>query len=452
MKPWLNKIWFYFLRSLIYVKRALVWILKYIWQIVVWLVNLLRKTIGFRIYKLGFKIQKYTGKLRIPWDSRLAELIGKRSVLQAIFFLVVLFILIPHSQLYTAEAIEIPGRKTLLYKIIGPGAQDFSLEEVSVNFTAVVSQETQTWKEGAVMTKPQTSYGQIILEPQEISNITSGGEAISKPTIIPGANLPTGVGETTKRTKIVYHIVEPGDTVGYLAEKYHISVATILWANNLSSWSLIRPGDKLKILPVSGLVHKVIKNDTISKIAKQYEAKADDIVRFNSLKEDGSDIIAGEELLIPGGVKPKPVYTTTRVYSSFSSVSAPPASSEGISGSGYLWPTSVRRITQYYGWRHTGLDIGGKVGTPLYASQAGRVIKSQCGWNGGYGCYVIIDHGGGVQTLYGHASRLYVSVGDSVAQGQTIAAMGSTGRSTGSHVHFEVIVNGRKLNPLSYIR
>jgi len=451
MKPWLNKIWFYLLRSLIYVKRVLVWILRYIWRSIVWLVNLLRKTIGFRIYKLGFKIQKYTGKLHIPWDSRLAELIGKRSVLQVVLFVIVLVIMSPHSQLYTAESMEIPGRETLLYKIIGPGEQDFSLEEISVDFTAIVPQETQTWKEGAVMAQPSVTTGHVALQAQEISSVTAGGEALSKPTIIPGAVLPTGDAGGTGRTEIVYHVVEPGDTVGYLAEEYRISVATVLWANNLSSWSLIRPGDKLKILPVSGLVHKVVKNDTISKIAKKYKSEAEAVIKFNSLKEDGSDIVVGEELLIPGGVKPQTVYRSRRVYSSFSSVSAPP-SSGGVSGSGYLWPTSARRITQYYGWRHTGLDIGGPVGTPLYASRAGRVTKSQCGWNGGYGCYVTLNHGGGIQTIYAHASRLYVKVGDTVAQGQTIAAMGSTGRSTGSHIHFEVQVNGYRMNPLRYIR
>jgi len=80
------------------------------------------------------------------------------------------------------------------------------------------------------------------------------------------------------------------------------------------------------------------------------------------------------------------------------------------------------------------------------------VIKSQCGWNGGYGCYIILDHGGGVHTLYGHASLLYVSIGESVTQGQTIALMGSTGRSTGPHVHFEVRRGGVRENPLQYVK
>jgi len=150
---------------------------------------------------------------------------------------------------------------------------------------------------------------------------------------------------------------------------------------------------------------------------------------------------------------PTPVYVApVRKYTQLSNIAAPPPSVAAPAGSGYLWPAGVRYISQYFGWRHTGLDIAGKIGTGLYASRAGTVTRSQCGWNGGYGCYIIIDHGNGITTLYGHASRLYVSVGEYVSQGQTFAAMGSTGRSTGSHLHFEVRVNGARQNPLRYIR
>ena len=120
-------------------------------------------------------------------------------------------------------------------------------------------------------------------------------------------------------------------------------------------------------------------------------------------------------------------------------------------GNKMQWPTVGYRITQYYSWRHTGLDIGNKVGTPLYAADSGVVEKA--GWNsGGYGNMVLINHGGGIKTRYAHASKLYVKVGDHVSKGEAVAAMGSTGRSTGPHIHFEVIINGRLLNPLNYIR
>ena len=449
------KILFYLLKSLVYIKRALFWILDYVWLFITKISELFKNTIGFRIYKLWFHVQKWTGRFHIPWDSRMIELLGKRSTLQIVLFIVIVAIMIPHSKLYTRKSTEIPGQQTLLYQLVGPGYQDFALEEISVDLAVLAPQETESWKQGAVTAQPGTTgNSQLVPQEQEISSISAGGTAVTKPSILPGATLPSTSGPTG-RTEIVYHTVKTGEIIGTIAEKYSISVATILWANNLSIRSYIRPGDELKILPVSGLVHKVKRGDTISKLAKTYSTSAEKIIKSNKLKDDGSDIVIGEELLVPGGAKPAPKYTytpPTRQYSQLSSISAPPPSAGAPAGSGYLWPTDAKRITQYYGWRHTGLDIGGPVGTAVYASKAGKVTRSQCGWNSGYGCYLIIDHGGGVQTVYAHNSRLYVKVNESVVQGQTIAAMGSTGRSTGPHIHFEVRVNGRRMNPLKYIR
>ncbi|MCX6799704.1 MAG: LysM peptidoglycan-binding domain-containing M23 family metallopeptidase [Candidatus Falkowbacteria bacterium] len=108
------------------------------------------------------------------------------------------------------------------------------------------------------------------------------------------------------------------------------------------------------------------------------------------------------------------------------------------------------RITQYYSWRHTGLDIANKIGTPLYAAEAG--VVEYVGWGKGYGNQVVINHGGGKMTRYAHASKVYVKKGQKVARGEAVAAMGSTGWSTGPHIHFEVIINGVKYNPLNYIK
>jgi murein DD-endopeptidase MepM/ murein hydrolase activator NlpD len=455
MHKYFYKILLSLLKVLVYLKRLVFWVGSIIGDILSLIFKIFRNTIGFRLYKIKFQLQKYTRRLRIPKDTQIVELIGKRSTLQIALFVVVLAIMMPHSKLYTRDTTKIPGRDTLLYQIIGPGEQDFNLEEVTINFATIAPKETDTWKQGSVQALPsQTINSQIAVQQQDLSSITLGGTAVTKPNIIAGANLPTSSGDTG-RTTIINYTVQPGDTIGAIAEKYSISVATILWSNNLSSYSLIRPGDNLKILPISGLIHKVKSGDTLSKLAKIYDTDIDKIIEANVLKEDGSDIIVGEELVIAGGTKPRPVYSytpTTRKYNQLSSVAAPPPSPSAPAGSGYLWPTNVRRITQYYGWRHTGLDIGGPTGSPLYASKAGTITRSQCGWNGGYGCYVIIDHGGGIQTLYGHASRLYVSTGERVVQGQTIAAMGNTGRSTGPHIHFEVRINGRRMNPLTYIK
>lgn len=447
----------FFLRGLVYIKRAVVWFIKILGQGIVVGARAFQRTLGFRLYKLWFVIQKWLGKLRIPWDSRAIEFLGKRSMLQVAFFIVCIVVMIPHSKLYTRDTATIAGRETLLYSLVGPGNQDFDVEEVYADVTSVDQKETEAgWREGAVSATVASGVGvETPKETQEITAISAGGSALTKPSIMTGATLPTAEESLiTGRTEVVIYEVQPGDVIGQIAEKYNISVNTILWANNLTARSYIRPGDQLKILPTSGLVHKVKSGDTVIKIARTYDADAADIIKANRLQKDGADIVIGEDLVIPGGEKPRPVYSSYRASapSSIRDVAAPPPSVSAPAGSGYLWPTSVRRISQYFGWRHTGLDIAGPSGSAIYAARGGRVIKSQCGWNGGYGCYIIIDHGGGVRTLYAHHSRLYVSVGQQVSQGQTIAAMGTTGRSTGNHLHFEVIVNGRKQNPLRYIR
>ncbi len=452
MQKHLYKTLFVLLKATIYLKKALIWLLTASFHGLGAFFGALFGFIGLRLFKLRLIAKKIAGHLNIPWDNRVMEIIGSRTLLQISLLIVILFITIPQSKIYKVDAAQIPGRQTLLYQLVGPGDLDFSLEEVAADSQPSFTPPIDSWKQGAVVVAPSAISGQAAINiNQEISGLSAGGTAVNKPIIMPGAALPTSGGFA--RVNTIYHEVMSGETIGAIAEQYGISLATILWSNNLTARSYIRPGDKLKILPTSGVIHKVKKGDTIIKIANLYNTTPEKIIKSNKLKEDGTDMVIGEELLVPDGRMPAPVYVApVRRYTQLSSVSAPPPSVAAPAGSGYLWPTAVRRITQYYGWRHTGLDIGGPIGTALYAARSGTVIRSQCGWNGGYGCYIIIAPGGGVTTLYGHATKLYVTVGEQVTQGQTIALMGSTGRSTGPHLHFEVRVNGAKQNPLKYIR
>lgn len=140
--------------------------------------------------------------------------------------------------------------------------------------------------------------------------------------------------------------------------------------------------------------------------------------------------------------------------------SMPRNSMPSFSGGRMGWPCASPNLTSYFGYRvhpifgtrklHAGIDVGAGTGTPIYAAADGVVIES--GWTGGYGKAVIIDHGGGIATLYGHSSQLYVAPGQAVRRGQLIAAIGSTGFSTGPHLHFEVRINGSPVDPLAYIR
>jgi len=296
--------------------------------------------------------------------------------------------------------------------------------------------------------------------------ITSGEEEASPTTTAPeveyNENTTTltmgGLALTTTndkltphtRTEVENYVVQPGDTVTSIAKQFGISINSILWSNNLSSYSIIRPGDTIKILPFSGIIHTVVSGDTLESIAKKYQSNTTEIVKTNNL--DNDKLALGIDLLIPGGIRPtpKPVYKTPTVPAQTNTVITNVAPAKD-SGTKLLWPAQSHRINQYYSWRHTGLDINGHIGDPIYASENGTVEVS--GWNnGGYGYYIIINHSNGIKTLYAHNSQLLVSKGDTVSRGDVIAYIGSTGRSTGPHIHYEVRVNGSQVNPLLYTK
>ena len=280
-----------------------------------------------------------------------------------------------------------------------------------------------------------------------------------------GALMPQtipGSGAVAHRTQIEQYAVAPGDTLSDIADKFGVSIATILWENNLTVHDFIKPGQKLTILPTSGITYKVKKGDTVAKIAAANGVDPNDIKNWNNIVDE-TVLATGESLIIPGGKivpppapkpKPKPIASPLKIFSK-----PPDASDSGVTD--MVWPTTSHIVTQPYGiWSlvdhgiHTGLDLGGPKGTPLFAADDGIVTHSGCGksCSGGYGYYIDIDHGDGIMTRYGHTSVRYVTVGQQVHRGETIGLMGSTGHSTGPHLHFEVRVNGRYTNPLPYIR
>lgn len=450
------------LKLLIYTKRGLLYSLQQIWRGLIVVDKAYRKSIGFSIYKFIFHIKKKFTVVNILRKYSVVDLVGERGLLQALLLVVLIFVSFPQSSLYARSNLKVPGEKTLLYKIVGPGELDYSsLEEVTGSDLSLISPESskvESWKTGSVVVSPiSNTQGEI--NQQEIAGTAVGGTALIKPLIIPGANIRPETNEikSPTRTAIVYYEVQPGDVIGAIAQKFGISVNSILWANNLSFRSYIRPGDKLRILPTDGIVYKVVRGDTIQKIARLYQANAEQIANFNNLAVSGKGLTVGQELIIPNGkqIVNNVVKATSKPIiksSILGGIVAPIPSISAPAGTSFLWPTAAGIITQYYGWRHTGLDIAGKLGITNYATKSGTVIKSQCGYNGGYGCYIIIDHGNGIQSLYGHNSRLLVSVGEYVDQGQAIGLLGNTGRSTGPHLHFEIRVNGKRVNPLQYIR
>jgi LysM repeat protein len=290
----------------------------------------------------------------------------------------------------------------------------------------------------------------------ETSNSELGGISADATSLVVG---PEDTEEPAiTRTENFQYIVESGDVLSTIADKFNITVNTVLWANNLTWTSMIKPGQKLTIPPGSGINYDVVRGDTLASIAKKYQADTQKIITANDLSS-ASDLQIGDLLFIPDGVKPAqiassykpPKVTETKpsTGSAYSDDYVAPAS-DIATGTKLLWPVLSHRITQYYSWRHTGLDIGDKTGNPIYAAEDGKVERS--GWSNGYGNNVIINHGNGIQTLYGHASKLLVKTGDTVSRGQTIALVGSTGWSTGPHLHLEVRENSARKNPINYIK
>ncbi len=254
--------------------------------------------------------------------------------------------------------------------------------------------------------------------------------------------------------EISVYTVEEGDSISGIADHFGVSVNTILWANDLTVHSTIRPGMDLVILPVSGVQHKVAKGETLSTIAAKYDASAEEIATFNGL-DTRATVVVGSTLIIPHGEVT--TSASAKAVKKASSKSVAPASKTvktgsdlaAASGSGYFQnPVPGAILTQgIHG--NNGVDLGAPSGTPIHAAAAGTVLisKNDGAWNGGYGSYVVIKHANGTQTLYAHMSKDIASVGASVAKGEVIGYVGETGEATGNHLHFEV--RGGK-NPIGY--
>ncbi len=262
-----------------------------------------------------------------------------------------------------------------------------------------------------------------------------------------------GTMETTEsdklRDKVEEYVVKNGDTASSIAEKYGISVDTIKWENNLTTNS-IKPGQKLRILPVTGVRHVVTRGETIYTIAKKYSANPQSVVDFpfNTFADNETFSLAvGQDLIVPDGEKPNEVPTVPRQFLASRTPNAGAVSATGQ----FVWPISGT-ITQRYSWYHRGIDIATSFGAPILAADSGTVIVA--GWpdNSGYGNRIVIDHGNGLRTWYGHLSRFTVTAGQTVKRGDVIGYEGSTGRSTGPHLHFEIRQGNTHLNPLNYLK
>ncbi|MCD4690535.1 M23 family metallopeptidase [bacterium] len=242
--------------------------------------------------------------------------------------------------------------------------------------------------------------------------------------------MPIGGNGKAKRgaPSIVRHAVARGECLWNIAKKYHVRMETIIGMNDLPSARYLRPGQILEIPDTDGTYCVVKRNDTISSLCKKYDVELADVVNANpGINVEALQI--GQRVFVPGTGALEQLFRMA-------------------------WPV-YGRISSRYGYRihpvyrrrmmHTGLDIAASHGTPIRAALTGRVKFA--GWKGGYGRTLIIEHPNGYETLYAHCTKLLVGKGATVKRGDTIAKVGSTGVSTGPHVHFEVREHGKRINP-----
>ncbi|MFW5981924.1 MAG: peptidoglycan DD-metalloendopeptidase family protein [Halanaerobiaceae bacterium] len=228
------------------------------------------------------------------------------------------------------------------------------------------------------------------------------------------------------------HKVENGDNLWDIAGEYDIDIDTLIGANDITNMNTIGIGDELKILPVKGILYTVNPGESLWTVSRKFNVSSAKIVEANGL--DDPDLVQpGVSLILPG-VKPEFGYQD-RLAESF------------------MRPLSGGRVSSPFGPRwgrmHTGIDYAVSTGTEIRAARAGKIVYS--GWSTGYGETVIIEHQKGVRSLYAHNSRLLVRGGQHVERGQVIALSGNTGNSTGPHLHFEIQINGKPVNPANYL-
>ena len=287
------------------------------------------------------------------------------------------------------------------------------------------------------------------------------------------ARLHTNV-PSRPRVEIITYLVQEGDTVFGIAEKFNLQPETILWANYgtlLDDPHSLKPGQELIILPGDGVYHQWVKENQEGLIgfAKFFNVEPEIIVKAPANKLDpetigdlaAPNIPDGTWLFVPGGTRGFISWSAplgvTRENPASARVLGPgwcePVFGGAVGYGTYVYPTNKHYLSGYnYSPKanHNGIDLAGSEGEGVYAADAGVVVYS--GWNNyGYGNVVMVDHGNGWQTLYAHLSAIYRGCGVSVGQGEGIGAVGSTGRSSGPHLHFELLSPGMKVNPWDYL-
>ena len=303
----------------------------------------------------------------------------------------------------------------------------------------------------------------------EMPSFVEDQEALSR-GIHRGAVIHTTI-PTRSRVDVLEYVVEQGDSLFAIAETYGLTPETILWGNFdtlADNPHTLQPGQELNILPVNGTYHEWRDGENLQKVAEYYGVDPLDIVQYPGNQIDIYDFDLenpsfeiGQMLIVPGGKRELVDYgppAITRDNPAIAATYGPGHCGTIYTGSVgvgvFIWPTTERWVSGYDynpGANHPAIDIAGSIENPGWASDNGVVVYA--GWsNYGYGNLVVIDHGTGWQTLYAHLNSISVGCGQSVNQGQRIGGLGTTGNSSGAHLHFEMIYVGTKVNPWNFLQ
>jgi murein DD-endopeptidase MepM/ murein hydrolase activator NlpD len=276
---------------------------------------------------------------------------------------------------------------------------------------------------------------------------------------------------TRPRIDVLKYVVQQGDSLFAIAESFGVKPETVLWGNFdtlADNPHTLQPGQELNILPVNGTYHQWRDGESLAKVADYYGVDPLDIVQYPGNHIDIYDFDLdnpafdnGQMLIVPGGTRELVDYgppAITRDNPAIAATYGPGhcgAIYTGAVGLGvFIWPTVERWVSGYDyspGTNHPAIDIAGQIGNQVWAADNGVVVYA--GWsNYGYGNLVVIDHGNGWQTLYAHLNSISIGCGQSVYQGDVIGGLGTTGNSSGAHLHFELIYNGAKVNPWNFLQ
>lgn len=271
------------------------------------------------------------------------------------------------------------------------------------------------------------------------------------------------------RAHVITYTVQTGDNLFGIADQYGLKPETILWGNFeilQDNPHLLRPDQVLNILPVDGTYHMWHEGESFTKVAEFYKVDPIQIVEYPGNRLDlatfdvnDPGLEPGRWLIIPGGKRelkdwgPPAISRTNPASARYYGPGHCGAIYEGAVGVGaFIWPTTARYLSGFhYSSVHPAIDIGGNIGNAIFATDAGVVVYAG-GSNYGYGNLIVVDHGNGWQSAYAHLSSINVVCGQSVFQGTVIGGLGSTGNSTGPHLHFELVFNGAKVNPLDFLQ